>query len=99
MPRLARLFALGLLLSWPGFVVQAHQGGLDGNGCHYETASARYHCHRDPRRNRDTDAPAKKSRKNICHDRSSPNYTTLKYFVSYPSLQACLASGGRAVGS
>jgi hypothetical protein len=77
----------------------AHPGGLDTNGCHYDTATGRYHCHRDPKRNREVTAPAKKSRENVCHDKSSPNYTTLKYFVSYPSLQACLASGGRAFGA
>ena len=77
----------------------AHPGGLDGNGCHYDTATGRYHCHRDPKRNRDVNAVAKKSRENVCHDQSSPNYRTLKYFVSYPSLQACLTSGGRAFGS
>src|SRR5690349_645230 len=77
----------------------SHPGGLDTNGCHYDTATGRYHCHREPRRNRDVNAPAKKSRENVCHDKSSPNYTSLKYFVSYPSLQACLTSGGRAPGS
>ncbi len=51
------------------------------------------------RRNPDATAPAKKSRENVCHDKSSPNYSTLKYFVSYPSLQACLTSGGRAFGA
>ena len=99
MPRMARLLALCCLLGVPGMVVQAHPGGLDTNGCHYDTATGRYHCHREPRRNRDVNAPAKKSRENVCHDKSSPNYSSLKYFVSYPSLQACITSGGRAVGS
>ena len=88
------LFCAGLALD-----ASAHPGGLDTNGCHYDTATGRYHCHRDPKPNRDKNAPAKKSRENVCHDKSSPNYSTLKYFVSYPSLQACLTSGGRAAGN
>lgn len=77
----------------------AHDGELDTNGCHYHTATGRYHCHGDPKPNPDVDAPAKKSRENVCHDRASPNYKKLRYFVSYPSLQACLTGGGRAFGS
>jgi hypothetical protein len=77
----------------------AHPGKLDGNGCHYDTSDGRYHCHREARPNRDKHAPAKKSRENVCHDKSSPNYSTMKYFVSYPSLQACITSGGRGAGS
>jgi hypothetical protein len=85
-------------LAAPGAAL-AHPGKLDRNGCHYDTATGQYHCHRQPRPNPDRAAPAKKSRENVCHDASSPNYSTLKYFVGYPTLQACLASGGRAVGS
>jgi hypothetical protein len=77
----------------------AHPGALDGNGCHYDTATGRYHCHRAGRKNPDVNAPAKRSRENVCHDQSSPNYSTLKYFLSYPSLQACLTSGERPPGS
>ena len=91
-----------VLLLWLGVMAaaHAHPGKLDGNGCHYDTSSGRYHCHRMPAKgNPDKNAPAKKSRENVCHDQSSPNYRTLKYFVSYPSLQACLSSGGRAFGS
>jgi hypothetical protein len=91
----------GLALLWllTTMPVSAHPGALDGNGCHYDTATGRYHCHRLGKKNPDVGAPAKKSRENVCHDRASPNYSTLKYFVSYPSLQACLTNGGRAFGA
>ena len=85
-----------MLVPAPAF---SHPGALDGNGCHYDTSNGRYHCHRQPKPNKDVAAPAKKSRENVCHDKSSPNYSTLKYFVAYPSLQACITSGGRAAGS
>jgi hypothetical protein len=93
--------AAALMVLCLGFAspASAHPGSLDANGCHYDNANGGYHCHREPKRNRDVKAPAKKSRENVCHDKSSPNYSTLKYFVSYPSLQACIASGGRAAGS
>jgi hypothetical protein len=92
--------ALALILCL-GFASNAwaHPGRFDDNGCHYATDTGRYHCAREPKPNKDKNAPAKKSRENICHDQSSPNYSTLKYFISYPSLQACLTSGGRAFGS
>jgi hypothetical protein len=91
---LALALCMGLASNSP-----AHTGRTDTNGCHYATDTGRYHCHRDPVRNPDVRAPAKKSRENVCHDKSSPNYSTLKYFVSYQSLQECLTSGGRAFGS
>jgi hypothetical protein len=96
--RIPAACALTLLLALPAGS-PAHPGALDGNGCHYDTATGRYHCHRQPKKNPDVNAPAKKSRGNVCHDARSPNYSTLKYFVSYPSLQACLTSGGRASGA
>lgn len=37
----------------------------------------------------------KQSRHGICHDPSSPNYRSLKYFKSFNSLQACLKHHGR----
>jgi endonuclease YncB( thermonuclease family) len=37
----------------------------------------------------------KKSRANICHDRSMPSYRTVKHFVSFNTLDECIASGGR----
>jgi hypothetical protein len=59
---------------------------------------AAFHCHRPAWKNAEVTAPAKKSRDTVCHEKSSPNYSTLKQLVSHPSLQACLTSGGRAFG-
>jgi len=76
----------------------AHNGALDANGCHYETATGRYHCHKDTRElkpNPDVNAPAKKSRENVCHDKSSSNYSTLKYFIAYKTMGECVTSGGK----
>ncbi|HTU64844.1 MAG TPA: hypothetical protein VMF52_02745 [Steroidobacteraceae bacterium] len=93
--RLALLVALAgtaLLATNPGF---AHPGDLDSQGCHYEGAKRKYHCHRPGTINPNIYAPVKKSRENICHDERSSNYHQLKYFVAYESLEACLRSGGR----
>jgi hypothetical protein len=79
----------------------AHNGALDKNGCHYEAATGKYHCHtetRDLEPNPEVNAPVKKSRENVCHDKSSSNYKTIKYFISYKTMSACLTSGGRAAG-
>ena len=89
-----------LVLALAGLVAntasEAHSGGLDGNGCHYEGApGSNYHCHRDVAANADQEAPVKKSRENICHDRNSPNYRSTRYFIAFPSVGACLRSGGR----
>jgi hypothetical protein len=46
--------------------------------------------------NSNVNALVKKSRENVCHDKSSPNYSTLKFFIAYPTIEACLKSGGRA---
>jgi hypothetical protein len=81
----------------PG-VTEAHPGALDGNGCHYEAATGAYHCHKEVKPNPDVNAPAKKSRENVCHDKSSSNYKTIKYFIAYKTMAQCLASGGRATG-
>jgi hypothetical protein len=85
-----------LILLLPGISADAHPGALDGNGCHYDSSTGLYHCHRKVKPNKDVNAPAKKSRENVCHDKSSPNYSTLKFFIAYPSMETCLASGGRA---
>jgi hypothetical protein len=85
------LLLQGLAIS----TTRAHPGGLDGNGCHYDTSSGRYHCHRAVKPNPAVNAPVKKSRENVCHDRNSPNYSTLKFFISYPTMPACPTSGGR----
>ena len=42
-----------------------------------------------------TDGAIKKSRAGICHVPDSPSYRSVKYFTSFPTLDACLASGGR----
>jgi endonuclease YncB( thermonuclease family) len=42
-----------------------------------------------------TDGTVKKSRTGICHLPESAAYRSVKYFVSFPTLEACLASGGR----
>lgn len=81
--------------------VSAHPGGIDANGCHYERSNGRdwqdtYHCHEQRPPSRDTAAPVRKSRENICHDAGSSNYSRLQYFVSYKSMKRCTSSGGRA---
>ena len=72
----------------------ASTGGLDKNGCHYDSGTGQYHCHRSVPPNSDLNAPVKKSRENVCHDDRSPNYRTLRYFISYYSMNECVASGG-----
>jgi endonuclease YncB( thermonuclease family) len=42
-----------------------------------------------------SDGPVKKSRNNICHDPSMPTYVSVLNFTSFPTLDACIASGGR----
>lgn len=39
--------------------------------------------------------PVKKSRRDICHAPDSPTYRSVTRFTSYPTVEACLASGGR----
>jgi hypothetical protein len=82
-----------------GFVsgtANAHEGRLDGNGCHYDRSNGNvYHCHKDVAPNPDRRTPVKKSRENICHDQRSPNYQMLRYFIAYRSMSECLRSGGR----
>jgi hypothetical protein len=53
-----------------------------------------HHGQRSPGENPD-DAPVKKSRAGICHDRASPNYRQRKYFEAFDSMRACLDSEGR----
>ena len=99
MPRTAVLLASAAGLVSLGIVAQAHPGGLDTNGCHYQTDTGRYHCHRTVKANTNVQAPARKSRENVRHDATSPNYTTLEYFNAFETMAACLNSGGRAFGS
>ena len=79
----------------------AHPGGVDANGCHYERSTGKnwqdtYHCHEHKPANRDTNAAVKKSRENVCHDKSSSNYSTIKYFVAYKTMAECQSSGGKS---
>jgi hypothetical protein len=46
--------------------------------------------------NPDVNAAVKQPRENVCHDESSPNYRTVRYFIAYQTMPGCLASGGRA---
>ena len=41
-----------------------------------------------------TNGPIKKSRSDICHAPDSPTYASVTRFRSYPTVEACLASGG-----
>ena len=35
-------------------------------------------------------------RENVCQDKSSPNYSTIRYFVAYRTMAECQSSGGKA---
>jgi len=85
-----------LLLAFSAGPAGAHPGKLDANGCHYETATGEYHCHKEVKPNRNTSAAVKKSRENVCHDKTSSNYSTIKYFVAYKTMAECVSSGGKA---
>jgi len=98
MRRILTLTAITLTLALSAGVACAHNGKLDANGCHYASATGEYHCHKEVKPNRKVDAVAKKSRENVCHDRTSSNYKTIKYFIAYKSMAECVASGGRAAG-
>jgi hypothetical protein len=37
----------------------------------------------------------KKSKNNICHDKSSRSYKRTKNYIPYNTIEDCLASGGR----
>jgi hypothetical protein len=45
--------------------------------------------------NRNVNAAVKKSRENVCHDKSSSNYSTIKYFIAYKTMGECVSSGGK----
>ena len=38
----------------------------------------------------------KKSKANICHDKTSPGYKQTKNFTAYATMEECTKSGGRA---
>ena len=42
------------------------------------------------------DPAVKKSDSGICHDKTSSSYSVTKKFEAFPSMEACLKSGGRA---
>ena len=42
------------------------------------------------------DPAVKKSDAGICHDKASTSYGTTKKFEAFPTMEACLKSGGRA---
>jgi len=42
------------------------------------------------------DPPVKKSTQGICHERGKGSYSKAKHFESFDTLEACIASGGRA---
>ena len=42
-----------------------------------------------------TNGPVKKSGRDVCHTPDSPTYASVTRFRSYPTVEACLASGGR----
>ena len=44
----------------------------------------------------DDSPPVKKSTNDICHERGWPNYERTKNFEPFDSMEACVASGGRA---
>jgi hypothetical protein len=91
-----------------GFVVLlagesgAHPGGLNAEGCHNNRKTGEYHCHGGTERSRpdaiesrEADRIVKKSRRAICHTPESPWYQATVHYVAYPTLKACLDSGGR----
>jgi hypothetical protein len=101
-----RRFLIAMLLAsslaYIAFESHAHPGGLNAEGCHHNRKTGDYHCHRATERTRreavvrqDAEALVKKSRRGICHAPQSPWYEATRQYVSYPSLRACLASGGR----
>ena len=99
MPRTAVLFAFYHRIGFAGNRRPCAPGGLDGNGCHHESDTGRYHCPRTVKGNTNVKALAKESRENICHGPTSPNYTTLRYFIAFETMEARLESGGHAFGS
>ena len=99
MPKFGMLFGCALFVLGTT-AAQASPGALDGNGCRYDRSHGNnYHCHKDVPPNPDRNAPVKKSRENVCHDKSSPNYRTVRYFISYRSMAECVTSGGREASS
>jgi len=95
MRRILTLTSFALSLALAAGTASAHNGKLDANGCHYESATGEYHCHKEVKPNRNVNAAVKKSRENVCHDKSSSNYSTIKYFIAYKTMGECVTSGGK----
>jgi len=95
MRRILSLTALMFPLALAPGTASAHNGKLDANGCHYESATGEYHCHKEVKPNRNVNAAVKKSRENVCHDKSSSNYSSIKYFIAYKTMGECVSSGGK----
>ena len=87
-----------------------HSGGLNSQGCHNNRKTGDYHCHRSasppandydrgrstPESNRNVEGLAiKMSRSGICHAPGTTYYARTQNFMSYPSIGACVAAGGR----
>jgi hypothetical protein len=88
----------GLALLVMGSSVAAHSGGLNAQGCHNNRKTGDYHCHRASSGGSgvaDDSPPVKLSRSGICHVRGTNYYANTKRFRAFPSIDACLAAGGR----
>lgn len=90
-----RFTAAAVFLTLTTIPAFATDGRLDENGCHYDRKNGRYHCHEERPPNPDRFAAVKKSRENVCLDKSSPNYNMLRHFVAYQNMRTCITSGGR----
>jgi hypothetical protein len=90
-----RFTIAAIFLTLTTIPVFATEGVLDDNGCHYDRKNGNYHCHEDRGPNPNRFAAVKKSRENVCHDKTSPNYRMLRTFAAYQNMRSCLASGGR----
>jgi hypothetical protein len=98
---------IGLALMAISPPAAAHPGGLDASGCHMNRKTSDYHCHQAatsptlqptgslPLVGREGSLIIKKSRSGICHAPNSRYYAQTLHFVTYNSLEACIASGGR----
>lgn len=88
---LAVVGVLGVL----GGSASAHSGGLNAQGCHINRKTGDYHCHRPQPPASPSSDSIKKSGSGICHAPGSTYYSRTLRFAPYPTLKACLDSGGR----
>lgn len=89
------MFFVATAVTAAAFPASAHPGGLNAEGCHNNRSTGDYHCHRPTAPNPANSDVVKKSRTGICHAPGTRYYVQTQNFTSYPSLQACLDSGGR----